>query len=117
MSEISLEKEKTKLEKKLIKERGKKEAMEYVVKLEHSSREELDERLLELSKTAQGLINTKNADTTLKNLKDQVSERNRLHNDNIRRNKEHQRFVSLVISERFGDELMDVRKGSAQDEA
>lgn len=110
MSEISLKTEKTKLEDKLIKERGEKAAMKYVAELEHKTKEELEEVLLDLSKTGQGLINTKNADHELQGLKDKVREQSRTHNEGIRRNKDHQRLVSLIISDRFGDELMDVRK-------
>lgn len=109
MSNLSLETEKTKLERKLRKERGADESAEYIQKLEQSSKEELEGRLLELSKTGQGLINTKNADIDLRNLKAQASERSRMHNESIRRNKEHQRYVSLIISDKFGDELMDVQ--------
>lgn len=117
MSNPSLTTEKEKLEKKLAKERGLTKALEHVAELENSTKEQLEERLLDLSKTGQGLINTKNADATLKRLKDQVREQSALHNENIRRNKEHQRLVSIIISDKFGDELMDVKdKSEANDE-
>ena len=112
MAEVSLETEKTKLERKIRKERGADEAEKYVSELENSTKEQLEERLLELSKTGQGLINTKKADEKLQNLKDQLREANATHNENIRRNKDHQRLVSLVISEKFGDDLMDVKEKS-----
>ena len=110
MADLSLETEKTKLERKLKKERGAEEAEKVMSELERCSKEELEARLLDLSKTGQGLINIKKADTALQALKDQVTEGNRVHNENIRRNKDHQRLVSLVISEKFGDDLMDVKQ-------
>jgi hypothetical protein len=110
--EITLEKEKTKLEKKLAKERGKREAEEYIAELESMDKEALEKKLLEYSKTGQGLINTKNADTELQSLKDRIRDQNRLHNEGIRRNKDHQRLISLIISDKFGDELMDVKEAS-----
>lgn len=113
--ELTLEKEKTKLEKKLEKERGKTAAREYIAELENMTKEQLEDKLLEYSKTAQGLINTKNADEELQSLKDRKAALERDHNTGIRRNKEHQRLVSLIISEKFGDELMDIRKGADAD--
>jgi len=116
MSELTLEKEKTKLEKKLEKERGKQAARELIAELEQMSKEQLEEKLLEYTKTGQGLINTKKADKDLELLQSKLREANKTHNDGIRRNKDHQRLISLIISEKYGDELMDVRKGSALDE-
>ncbi len=115
MAEISLETEKAKLEKKLRKERGAEEADKHISELERCSKEELENRLLELSKTGQGLINTKKADVKLQELKDQLREANATHNENIRRNKDHQRLVSLVISEKFGDDLMDVKQNNNEE--
>lgn len=108
--ELTLEKEKTKLEKKLEKERGKSAAREYITELENMTKEQLEQKLLDYSKTAQGLINTKNADEELQTLKDRKAALERDHNTGIRRNKEHQRLVSLIISEKFGDELMDLKE-------
>jgi hypothetical protein len=116
MSRITLQTEKTKLEEKLVKERGLDEAQEYIAQLTRSTKEALEERLLDLSKTGQGLINTKNADSELQLLKDKVRELSRDHNENIRRNKDHQRLVSLIISEQFGDDLMDIREKASDQE-
>lgn len=107
--------EKTKLEKKLARRTSVREAQEYSQKLENETKEQLEERLLELSKTQQGIINTRNADQELANLKAKVSFQNGEYNRQLTANKELQRLVSLVISDRFGDELMD-RKVEADDE-
>lgn len=107
--------EKTKLEKKLARRTSVREAQEYTNKLENETKEQLEERLLELSKTQQGIINTRNADQELANLKAKVSFQNGEYNRQLTANKELQRLVSLVISDRFGDELMD-RKVEADDE-
>lgn len=109
MSNQDMSTERTKLERKLIRERGLDEADKYISELDRLNKEELETRLLDLSKTGQGLINTKNADEELQNLRAKVSEMSRVHNDSIRRNKDHQRLVSIIISERFGDELMDLK--------
>lgn len=102
--------EKMKLEQKLEKERGEKVAREFVAELERMDKPALEAKLLEYSKTAQGLINTKNADETLASLKAQVSEQSKTHNDGIKRNKDHQRLVSIIISEKYGDQLMDLKE-------
>lgn len=106
--------EKTKLEKKLARRTSKGQAEKYVAELESMTKEQLEERLLELSKTNQGIINTRNADAELQRLKDQVSMQNGEYNRQLTANKELQRLVSLVISDRFGDELMD-RKVEAEE--
>ena len=116
MPEITLETEKTKLERKLIKERGQEAAASYIADLEHSDKETLEARLLELSKTGQGLINTRNADKELNLLKEKVRAASAPHNENIRRNKDHQRLVSLIISEKFGDKLMDLSKSDSSED-
>lgn len=108
--ELTLQTEKTKLEEKLEKERGYDEARKIIADLESMTKEQLEDKLLEYSKTAQGLINTKNSDEKLIALQAQVREANKIHNDGIRRNKDHQRLVSLIISEKYGDELMDVKE-------
>lgn len=114
--EITLQTEKTKLEEKLVKERGIDAAQKFVAELEQMSKEQLEEKLLEYSKTGQGLINTKKADADLQLLQDKVREANRGHNEGIRRNKDHVRLVSLIISEKFGDELMDVKEKAEQED-
>lgn len=107
--ELDMLTEKTKLEKKLKSRLGDDAAMKLVSDHEAMSKEQLDARLLELSKTQQGIINTKNADTVLADLKEQVKEQSKTHNDQLRANKELTRFVSLVISEKYGDKLMDLQ--------
>jgi hypothetical protein len=114
MSEVTRETEKAKLESKLAAERGKSAAEEYVAELESSTKEQLENRLLDLSKTGQGLINTKNSDSELVAAQEKSRELSRTHNTSIRRNKDHQRLVSLIISDKFGDELMDVREKSEE---
>lgn len=115
MSAQNMAIEKSKLEDKLAKERGPQKAMEIVAELESMDKEALEAKLLEYSKTGQGLINTKNADVVLQDLKDKIREQSRTHNEGIRRNKDHIRLVSLIISEKFGDELMDLKKPSEQE--
>jgi hypothetical protein len=107
--EIDMLTEKAKLEKKFKSRLGESNALELVAKHESMSKEQLEERMLELAKTGQGIINTKNADKELNDLKDQVREQSKTHNDQLRANKELTRFVSLLISEKYGDKLMDLQ--------
>lgn len=101
--------EKTKLEKKLAGRIGDNAAAEQIISLERLTKDQLDEQLLDLSKTHQGIINTRNADNELAQTKAKATELGRPYREQISANKELQRLVSLIISDKFGDELMDIK--------
>jgi hypothetical protein len=101
--------EKTKLETKFEKSMGHEAAAKMVSDHEAMSKEQLEERMLDLAKTHQGIINTRNADETLSDLKAQVSSQSKTYNDQLKANADLVRFVALVISDKFGDDLMDLK--------
>lgn len=109
MNDQDIVTEKTKLEEKLAKSRGPKAAQEFVAELEGLTKEQLEKRLLDYAKTAQGIINTRNSDKVLADLAAEVAGHRRGYTEQLNGNKDLTRLVSLIISEKFGDELMDLK--------
>lgn len=107
MSEQDLITEREKLEKKLEKARGPKAAQAFVAELVSLDKSALDKRLLDYAKTEQGIINTRNADEILADLKAKATEEGRKYREQLAGNKLLRRLTSLIISEKFGDVLMD----------
>lgn len=116
MDKLMEDVERTKLTKKLARRIGPGEASEMIADLESESQEELEQRLLDLAKTQQGIVNTRNADQELSKLAEEVSYRRREYTTQLSANKDLQRLVSLVISERFGDALMDLKTVSTSED-
>jgi hypothetical protein len=108
--ELTLQTEKTKLEEKFEKRLGIGAARELVKVLEQMTKPALEARLLALAKANQGIINTKNSDEKLEELKYQKSVAEAPYREQVQANKELTRFVSLLISDKFGDEAMDIKK-------
>lgn len=115
MSDIMNVLEKEKLEKKLARRMGPSKAMEFVAELERMDKRELEGKLLGYAKHAQAIQNTKNADKALQDARDLVSGLSAPYREQLTANKELQRLVSLLISEKFGDEDMDLKV--SQDDA
>jgi hypothetical protein len=107
--EITLKTEREKLESKFIKEMGDSPAADFIKKHAHMTKEELEARVLDLAKTHQGILNTRNADTDLSKRREEVRDLSKGYNEQLRGNKNLTRYVSLLISENFGDELMDLQ--------
>jgi len=107
--EITLATEKTKLEEKFVKEMGHEAAAKLVSDHEGMTKEQLEARMLELAKTRQGIINTRNSDEVLSDLKAEVSQHSKKYTNQLKGNDNLTRFAALVMSEKFGDELMDLQ--------
>ena len=113
--EITLATEKQKLEEKFVKEMGHEAAAKFVSDHEGMTKEQLEARMLELAKTRQGIINTKNSDEVLSDLKAQVRSHGKKYSDQLKGNDNLTRFAALLMSEKFGDKLMDLQT-PAEDE-
>ncbi len=94
--ELTLEKERTKLEKYL-----KKNARENLVtEINVMNKDQLQKRLLDQQIEKQKEITLKNNNDKLNSLKDQLREQTAVHNERIRMNDKISRFVSLVLEEK-----------------
>lgn len=105
--EITLATEKTKLEQKFENRIGIEASQKMVADLGAMTKAELENQMLALAKTHQGIINTRNSDEILSDLKAQAKEHNRTYTEQLSANKDLIRYVSLLVSDKFGDELMD----------
>jgi hypothetical protein len=93
--EITLEKERTKLERYL-----KKNASPNLVEdLAHLNLEQLKKRIQDQAIHKQDTITSKQGDDDLNKLKDQVRERNSYWNDQIRMNDKISRYISLLMKD------------------
>jgi hypothetical protein len=108
--ELTFATEKTKLETKFEKKMGHEAYAKMVTEHEAMSKEQLEARMLELAKTHQGIINTRNSDVELEDAKQEVQRHAQPYKDQIKANQDLVRYVSLVMSEKFGDKLMDLQK-------
>ena len=73
------------------------------------SKEDLEAKMLETAKYQQGLKNLKDADQKLAEAKALVAERNSHHKLDAKVTEKRLRLIGLVISERFGDKIMDLK--------
>src|SRR5690349_3112786 len=95
MSEITLEKETTKLEKYLVKQNRK----DFIDEMRAASPETLNSKLLALAKHNQEIANTRAADDKLKAAKERVKELDGAYKEQKRMNEKLARFVALVMKE------------------
>lgn len=95
MSELSLEKETTKLEKYLLKE-GRKD---FIEEIRAASPETLDQKLLGLAKHAEEIRNTKEGDSELRKAKEHAKFLGSAYRDQLKMNSKLARFVALIMQE------------------
>jgi hypothetical protein len=93
--EITLEKERTKLERYL-KKNGSPNLIQDLSRL---SLEQLKKRIQDQAIHKQDTITAKQGDTDLNELKDKVRERNAYWNDQIRMNDKISRYISLLMKD------------------
>jgi hypothetical protein len=98
MDELTLEKEKTKLEKYLVKQ-GRQD---FVNEMDAADVTQLDSRLLGLAKHAQEIANTKANDVELDEAKRAKKDLEAPYRDQLKMNKKLARYVALVMQEKTG---------------
>lgn len=95
MSEPTLEKETTKLERYLIKE-GRKD---FIDEIRAASLGTLDQKMLGLAKHREEIRNTKANDEALNDAKERAKDLGAPYRDQLRMNEKLTRFVSLIMKE------------------
>lgn len=95
MSELTLEKETTKLEKFLIKN----DRRDFVDDMRGGSRESLDAKLLSLAKHREDIKNTRAKDEKLESVAKEKKELERPYNEQLKFNEKMARFVALIMRE------------------
>lgn len=95
MSELTLEKETTKLEKYLVKQ-GRKD---FIDEVRGASSETLNQKLLALAKHNQEIANTKAADSELEAAKERKKDLEQPYKDQKKMNEKLARFVALIMKE------------------
>ena len=95
MSEITLEKETTKLEKYLVKQ-GRKD---FIDEMRAASPETLNAKLLALAKHNQEIKNTMAKDDKLQEAKERKKDLEGVYKDQTKMNDKLARFVALVMKE------------------
>lgn len=94
-SELTLEKETTKLEKYLKKHDRK----DFIDEIRGASPETLDSKLLGLAKHREEIKNTMAKDEELEKAKNRHAELKRTHTDQLKMNEKLARFVALIMDE------------------
>jgi hypothetical protein len=95
MSELTLEKETTKLEKHLVKQ-GRRD---FIDEIRAASPDALNAKLLGLAKHNQEIANTKAADQELERAKQRKKDLEEPYKDQKKMNEKLARFVALVMKE------------------
>jgi tRNA A22 N-methylase len=108
MSKLQEDVEKVKLEKWLKK--NDTDFKNFSELLYLGDKAKLNEKMLDLAKYQQGLENLKNIDTKLQEAKAVVASCNANHKIDKLATQKRLRLVALLISERFGDPIMDMKK-------
>lgn len=101
--------ERTKLEDYLAKHSESSSFKQFTDLLNLGSKEALDAKMLETAKYQQGLKNLKDADKKLQEAKAVVAQCNANHKEDKLATEKRLRLIGLVISERFGDKIMDLK--------
>ena len=94
MSEVDVEYKKTELYKL-----SKKVGFNYTDELRKLSKEQLDNKILELAKYRQSILNTKKDDEELIKAKEKLKELEGPYKDDLKANLEKQRLISLVMQD------------------
>lgn len=96
MDELTLEKEKTKLEKYL-KKQGRQD---FIEQIDAADVTQLDAKLLGLAKHAQEIANTKANDVALEDVKNEKKTLEQPYREQLQMNKKLSRYVALAMQEK-----------------
>ena len=101
MDELEKEKEIVKLEKTLVNNRGQKE---FVLEIRQMDKAQLKAKLADLNEYKNAIISTRDSDDKLKEAAKHVQSLRKPYSDDLKYNKEKDRFVALVLEDEFGEE-------------